>query len=116
MTQKYQILKITRAAYGKSGVHESEREPRHKLQLSHPGKRSAENVRYLPIGRAIDAGRAGHSKIGMFKGILGLHLQLHRQAFLQVENLAESEICGEETRSGEAVIRYITKMFHLRPP
>jgi hypothetical protein len=55
-----------------------ERESRHKLQLTHPGKGTTEDVGYLSIASAIDARVGWVSQIRMVECILCLHLKLHR--------------------------------------
>ena len=55
-----------------------EREPRYKLQLPHPGERTAEDIVDLSIPRAIDAGVAGIGQVGMVESVLCLHFKFHR--------------------------------------
>ena len=54
-----------------------EREPRHKLQLPHPGERTAEDIVDLTVPRTIDAGVAGIAQVGMVECVLCLHFQFH---------------------------------------
>ena len=55
-----------------------EREPRHKLQLTHAGEGAAEDIGYLAVARAIDAGVGGVGQIGMIERILCLYFELQR--------------------------------------
>jgi hypothetical protein len=55
-----------------------ERESCHKLELTHPGKRAAEDIGYLAVARAIDACVGRVSQVGMIERILCLYFKLHR--------------------------------------
>ena len=60
-----------------SPVRALESEPRHELQLTHPGKGAAEDIGYLTITRTIDTSVAGVSQVGMVESVLCLHLKFH---------------------------------------
>ena len=90
-----------------------EREPCDELQLSHPGKRAAEDIVNLAIPRTINASVAGISQVGMVENILCLYFQLQVQALVQGKQLAQCKVGSKQPRSPEAVIRDIPKLFDL---
>jgi hypothetical protein len=55
-----------------------ERKPRYKLKLPHSSERTPEDIVYLTIPSAIDAGVAGIGQVGMVESVLCLHFQFHR--------------------------------------
>jgi hypothetical protein len=55
-----------------------ERESCYKLQLTHPGEGAADDIGYLAVARAIDAGVGRVSQVGMIECILCLYFELHR--------------------------------------
>ena len=55
-----------------------ERESCYKLQLTHAGEGAADDIGYLAVARAIDAGVGRVSQVGMIECILCLHFKLHR--------------------------------------
>src|ERR1700721_3014307 len=90
-----------------------ERKPRDKLQLPHPGKRTAKDIVNLTIPRAINTSIAGISQIGMIENILRLHFHLQAQALIQRKQLAQCKASSKQPRTPETVIGDIPEVLDL---